>query len=119
MLGSEMTERYLENGIIEIAPLAYMRGRTLNDAFVILDEAQNSTSAQIKMLFTSLGFNSKMVINGDITQIDLKDQKDSGLASAFNLLSKIDDLAFIKLSSKDVVRHPLVQKIIDAYESND
>ncbi len=119
MLGSEMTERYLENGIIEIAPLAYMRGRTLNDAFVILDEAQNSTSAQIKMFLTRLGFNSKMVINGDITQIDLKDQKDSGLASAFNLLSKIDDLAFIKLSSKDVVRHPLVQKIIDAYESND
>ncbi len=119
MLGSEMTERYLENGIIEIAPLAYMRGRTLNDAFVILDEAQNSTSAQIKMFLTRLGFNSKMVINGDITQIDLKDQKDSGLASAFNLLSEIDDLAFIKLSSKDVVRHPLVQKIIDAYEKND
>ena len=90
MLGSEMTERYLENGIIEIAPLAYMRGRTLNDAFVILDEAQNSTSAQIKMFLTRLGFNSKMVINGDITQIDLKDQKDSGLASAFNLLSNIE-----------------------------
>ena len=119
MLVAEMTERYLENGIIEIAPLAYMRGRTLNDAFVILDEAQNSTSAQIKMFLTRLGFNSKMVINGDVTQIDLKDHKHSGLASAFNVQSKIDDLAFIKLTSKDVVRHPLVQKIIDAYESEE
>lgn len=118
MLGSEMVERYMESGIIEIAPLAYMRGRTLNDAFVILDEAQNSTRAQIKMFLTRLGFNSKMVINGDITQIDLKDQKDSGLASAFASLKKIDDLAFIRLSSKDVVRHPLVQKIIDAYEED-
>lgn len=113
-----MVERYMESGIIEIAPLAYMRGRTLNDAFVILDEAQNSTRAQIKMFLTRLGFNSKMVINGDITQIDLKDQKDSGLASAFASLKKIDDLAFIRLSSKDVVRHPLVQKIIDAYEED-
>lgn len=116
MLGSEMTERYLENGVIEIAPLAYMRGRTLNDAFVILDEAQNSTSSQIKMFLTRLGFNSKMVINGDVTQIDLKDSHDSGLLSAFKILEKIQDLAFIKLTSKDVVRHPLVQKIIDAYE---
>lgn len=119
MLGSEMTERYIENGTIEIAPLAYMRGRTLNDAFVILDEAQNSTSAQIKMFLTRLGFNSKMVINGDVTQIDLKDHKDSGLSSAFRLLGDIDDLAFIKLSSRDVVRHPLVQKIIDAYQRHD
>lgn len=116
MLGVEQVEKYIENGIIEIAPLAYMRGRTLNDAFIILDEAQNATETQIKMFLTRLGFNSKMVINGDVTQIDLKNQRDSGLASAFSLLQKIDDIAFVTLTSKDVVRHPLVQKIIDAYE---
>ena len=116
MLGVENVEKYIENGVIEIAPLAYMRGRTLNDAFIILDEAQNATQTQIKMFLTRLGFNSKMVINGDITQIDLKNQRDSGLASAFNLLKDIPDIAFVELSSNDVVRHPLVQKIIDAYE---
>lgn len=119
MLGSELVEKYIENGVIEIAPLAYMRGRTLNDAFVILDEAQNSTSTQIKMFLTRLGFNSKMVINGDITQIDLKDHNDSGLKTAFKILGGIDDLAFVNLSSKDVVRNPLVQKIIDAYQRHD
>lgn len=116
MLGVEQVEKYIENGIIEVAPLAYMRGRTLNDAFIILDEAQNATETQIKMFLTRLGFNSKMVINGDVTQIDLKNQRDSGLASAFALLQKIDDIAFVTLTSRDVVRHPLVQKIIDAYE---
>lgn len=117
MLGSENVERYMESGIIEVAPLAYMRGRTLNDAFIILDEAQNATTTQLKMFLTRLGFNSKMVINGDITQIDLKNQRDSGLAAAFNLLKDINDIAFVTLTSKDVVRHPLVQKIIDAYET--
>lgn len=116
MLGVENVEKYIENGIIEIAPLAYMRGRTLNDAFIILDEAQNATETQIKMFLTRLGFNSKMVINGDITQIDLKNQRESGLASAYTLLKDIPDIAFVNLTSKDVVRHPLVQKIIDAYE---
>lgn len=116
MLGAEQVEKYIENGVIEIAPLAYMRGRTLNDAFIILDEAQNATATQIKMFLTRLGFNSKMVINGDITQIDLKNQRESGLQDAFTLLKDIDDIAFVLLSSKDVVRHPLVQKIIDAYE---
>ncbi len=116
MLGNEAVEKYIENGVIEIAPLAYMRGRTLNDAFIILDEAQNATVTQIKMFLTRLGFNSKMIINGDITQIDLKNQADSGLASAFVLLKHIKEIAFVNLSSKDVVRHPLVQKIIDAYE---
>ncbi len=116
MLGNEAVEKYIENGVIEIAPLAYMRGRTLNDAFIILDEAQNATETQIKMFLTRLGFNSKMVINGDITQIDLKNQRESGLASAYTLLRDIPDIAFVTLTSKDVVRHPLVQKIIDAYE---
>lgn len=116
MLGAENVEKYMESGVIEVAPLAYMRGRTLNDAFIILDEAQNATETQIKMFLTRLGFNSKMVINGDVTQIDLKNQRDSGLASAFNLLQDIKDIAFVSLTSKDVVRHPLVQKIIDAYE---
>lgn len=116
MLGSESVEKYMESGVIEVAPLAYMRGRTLNDAFIILDEAQNATETQIKMFLTRLGFNSKMVINGDITQIDLKNQRDSGLASSYTLLKDIKDISFVTLTSKDVVRHPLVQKIIDAYE---
>ena len=115
-MGAESFIKNSEKGLIEVAPLAYMRGRTLNDAFIILDEAQNATETQIKMFLTRLGFNSKMVINGDVTQIDLKNQRDSGLASAFALLQKIDDIAFVTLTSRDVVRHPLVQKIIDAYE---
>ena len=104
----------MEKGIIEVAPLAYMRGRTLDDAFIILDEAQNTTKAQMKMFLTRMGFKSKMIINGDITQIDLKNIV-SGLVSAQKVLSEIKEIGFINLDSSDVVRHPLVQKIIDAY----
>lgn len=114
-LGQENTERYIEKGIIEIAPLAYMRGRTLEEAFVILDEAQNTTTSQMKMFLTRLGFNSKMVITGDITQIDLANGKKSGLEESAMILKGIKEIAVHQLSSDDVVRHPLVQKIIDCY----
>lgn len=117
MLGVEQVERYLEKKIIEIAPLAYMRGRTLSDSFIILDEAQNATKTQIKMALTRIGYNSKMVINGDITQIDLRSKVTSGLKATANLLKSIDGITLVTLTSKDVVRHPLVQKIIDAYEA--
>lgn len=116
ILGYEIFKRYMEKGIIEVAPLAYMRGRTLDDAFVILDEAQNATKEQMKMFITRLGFGSKMVITGDITQIDLPKDKSSGLAHVSKLLTDIDGIAFVNLSEKDVVRNPLVQKIILAYE---
>lgn len=116
MLGKEVCEKYLEKGIIEIAPLAYMRGRTLDDAYIILDEAQNTTIMQMKMFLTRLGFNSKMIITGDISQIDLKPNITSGLKNAINVLENIDGINFTYLNSKDVVRHPLVQQIIDAYE---
>ncbi|SER70481.1 PhoH family protein [Salipaludibacillus aurantiacus] len=119
LLGAEHTERLIERGTIEIAPLAYMRGRTLDDSFVILDEAQNTTSEQIKMFLTRLGFGSKMVITGDLTQIDLPKGKMSGLKTALNILKNVDGLSFIHLESSDVVRHSLVQKIIDAYEEED
>ncbi len=115
MLGSEQTERQMEKGTIEIAPLAYMRGRTLDDSFVILDEAQNTTSAQMKMFLTRLGFRSRMVITGDVTQIDLKAGVKSGLVEAAGLLKEIPEIGMIRLESDDVVRHPLVQKIIEAY----
>jgi len=115
MLGQEACEKYMEKGIIEIAPLAYMRGRTLEDAFVILDEAQNTTSSQMKMFLTRLGFNSKMVITGDITQIDLANGKASGLRDVPEILKGIPEIEILRLSSDDVVRHPLVQKIIDSY----
>ena len=115
MLGNEQTERLMEKGTIEIAPLAYMRGRTLNDAFVILDEAQNTTSSQMKMFLTRLGFHSHMVITGDVTQIDLNERVESGLLSARRILSGMDDIAILELSADDVVRHPLVQKIIERY----
>lgn len=115
-LGVETTERYLEKEIIEIAPLAYMRGRTLENAFIILDEAQNSTRAQLKMFLTRMGFHSKIIVTGDITQIDLIKKRDSGLLTSKQILSGIDGIAFVELTSMDVVRHPLVQKIIDAYE---
>lgn len=118
MLGAEATEKLIEKKIIEVAPLAYMRGRTLDDAFVILDEAQNTTSAQMKMFLTRLGFNSKMVITGDITQIDLGNKMVSGLKEASRILSDIDDIRFLYLNVEDVVRHPLVQKIIESYEHN-
>ncbi len=116
LFGSVQTEKYIEKGIVEIAPLAYMRGRTLDDAFVILDEAQNTTAAQMKMFLTRLGFNSKMVITGDVTQIDLVKNQVSGLLDATKVLKPIPEIEIVHLSSKDVVRHPLVQKIIDCYE---
>lgn len=116
ILGQGPTDRLMERGVIEIAPLAYMRGRTLEDAFVILDEAQNTTDAQMKMFLTRLGFNSKMVVNGDITQIDLPGKAKSGLVTAQHILQGIDQIKFVEFSASDVVRHPVVAKIIQAYE---
>lgn len=116
VLGTEHTVRLIERGTIEIAPLAYMRGRTLDDAFVILDEAQNTTHAQMKMFLTRLGFGSKMVITGDITQVDLPRGVQSGLKAVESRLSGVKGISFIYLQQADVVRHPLVQKIIDAFE---
>ena len=115
MLGAENYQRYVERGNIEVAPLAYMRGRTLDDSFIILDEAQNTTPEQMKMLLTRLGQNSKAVITGDITQIDLADKK-SGLVEAIRVLKNINSIDIIHLSDKDVVRHRLIQEIIKAYE---
>jgi phosphate starvation-inducible protein PhoH and related proteins len=119
MLDADKLERYLEKGIIEVAPLAFMRGRTLNDSFVILDEAQNTTSEQMKMFLTRLGFNSKAVITGDITQIDLPAGKKSGLIEALEVCGKIEGIGVAQFSEKDVVRHNLVQQIIRAYEEYD
>ena len=116
MLGAETYQKYLERGNIEVAPLAYMRGRTLDDSFIILDEAQNTTREQMKMFLTRLGFGSKIVITGDVTQIDLPADKTSGLKDAINLLDNIPDIAICRLTASDVVRHALVQKIIAAYE---
>ncbi len=116
MLGNEKTEVLIEKGTVEIAPLAYMRGRTLDDCYVILDEAQNTTTSQMKMFLTRLGFNSKMIITGDITQIDLDHKTKSGLEEASEILKDIDEISIVHLSSDDVVRHPLVQKIIERYE---
>lgn len=119
MLGSENYQKYMERGDIEIAPLAYMRGRTLDDSFIILDEAQNTTPEQMKMFLTRLGFRSKMVVTGDITQIDLPDGKRSGLKEAMRVLEGVEDVAICRFSEKDVVRHELVQRIIAAYEKYD
>ena len=116
MLGTETYQKYLERGNIEVAPLAYMRGRTLDDSFIILDEAQNTTSEQMKMFLTRLGFNSRMVVTGDITQIDLPSGKKSGLAEVMRVLKGVDDIAIHTFTEKDVVRHQLVQQIIRAYE---
>ena len=116
MLGPETYQKYLERGSIEVAPLAYMRGRTLDDSFIILDEAQNTTREQMKMFLTRLGFGSKIVITGDVTQIDLPEDKVSGLKDAIRVLDGVEDIAICTLSSADVVRHALVQKIISAYE---
>lgn len=116
MLGAETFQRYHERGSIEVAPLAYMRGRTLDDSFIILDEAQNTTPEQMKMFLTRLGFNSKMVVTGDVTQIDLPDGKHSGLVEVIKILKNVDDVKTVKFSEKDVVRHRLVQDIIKAYE---
>lgn len=116
MLGAETFQRLQERGDIEVAPLAYMRGRTLDDSFIILDEAQNTTSEQMKMFLTRLGFNSKAVVTGDITQVDLPDGKKSGLKEVLQILDGVDDIAIRKFSERDVVRHRLVQEIIKAYE---
>jgi phosphate starvation-inducible PhoH-like protein len=116
MLDADKLERFLEKGIVEVAPLAFMRGRTLNDSFVILDEAQNTTSEQMKMFLTRLGFNSKAVVTGDITQIDLPPGRRSGLVEALEVTGRIEGIAFIRFDERDVVRHNLVQQIIKAYE---
>ena len=119
MLGPETFQKYQERGSIEVAPLAYMRGRTLDDSFIILDEAQNTTKEQMKMFLTRLGFGSKIVITGDVTQIDLPSDKTSGLKDAIRVLEGVKDIAVCKLTSADVVRHALVQEIINAYEKAD
>jgi len=116
LLDAEKLERYLERGTIEIAPIAFMRGRTLNDSFIILDEAQNTTSEQMKMFLTRMGFNSKAVITGDITQIDLPEGRRSGLLNAMDVVRQVQGISFVYFNDKDVVRHHLVQRIIRAYE---
>ena len=116
IMGADAFARNMEKGLLEVAPLAYMRGRTLDNAFIVLDEAQNTTPEQMKMFLTSIGYGSKAVITGDITQIDLAEGKRSGLMEAVKILKDVDDIGIITLSNKDVVRHPLVQKIITAYE---
>ena len=116
MLGAENFQKYQERGNIEVAPLAYMRGRTLDDSFIILDEAQNTTPEQMKMFLTRLGFGSKIVVTGDITQIDLPDGKKSGLVEVIKILKNVNDIETVKFSEKDVVRHKLVQDIIKAYD---
>jgi len=116
LLPTEKFNRYFEKGIIELAPLAYMRGRTLNDCFIILDEAQNTTPEQMKMFLTRLGFGSKAVVTGDITQVDLPSNKESGLKLVQNILNDIPGIAFVRLSNRDVVRHEIVQRIVRAYE---
>ena len=117
MMDTEKATRLVERGTIEVAPLAFMRGRTLNDAFVILDEAQNTTSEQMKMFLTRLGFGSKAVVTGDITQIDLPNARMSGLVEALKIVKDVDGIGFIYFDDKDVVRHKLVQHIIKAYEA--
>lgn len=119
MMDAEQFQRLLERGIIEVAPLAYMRGRTLNDSFIILDEAQNTSPEQIKMFLTRLGFGSKIVITGDVTQIDLPTEKRSGLLNVEQILKDIEDIAFVYLSGRDVVRHALVQHIVEAYKKHE
>ncbi len=119
MLGMEKMNALMEQGCIEVAPLAYMRGRTLNDAFVILDEAQNTTGEQMKMFLTRLGFGSKMVVTGDVTQVDLPRHQKSGLLHALRVLEHVRDIGIIRLSSRDVVRHQLVEQIVNAYEARE
>jgi len=116
LVEADKLERFLEKDVIEVAPLAFMRGRTLNDSFVILDEAQNTTSEQMKMFLTRLGFNSKAVITGDVTQIDLPDRRRSGLVEAIEVVGKIEGIALVYFDERDVVRHSLVQRIIKAYD---
>src|SRR3954466_11342796 len=117
MLDTEGVARYIERGTIEIAPIAFMRGRTLNDSFVILDEAQNTTAEQMKMFLTRLGFGAKAVITGDITQIDLPTARTSGLVEAMKVIGKVEGIAFVHFDDRDVVRHQLVQQIVKAYEA--
>ncbi len=119
MLGFERVEKLIEKNIIEVAPLAYMRGRTLNDAFIILDESQNTTAEQMKMFLTRIGFNSKAVITGDITQVDLPRGARSGLRHAIEVLNGVEAISFNFFQSHDVVRHPVVARIVEAYERND
>lgn len=119
MMGAESYQRLFERGAVEVAPLAYMRGRTLNDAFIILDEAQNTTSEQMKMFLTRMGMGSKMIITGDVTQIDLPMGKKSGLVEALEVLKGVEDIGMVRLSHRDVVRHELVQAIVKAYEKHD
>ena len=119
MMGAESYQRLLERGAVEVAPLAYMRGRTLNDAFIILDEAQNTTSEQMKMFLTRMGMGSKMIITGDVTQIDLPAGRKSGLVEALEVLMGVEDIGMVRLSHRDVVRHELVQAIVKAYEKHD
>jgi phosphate starvation-inducible PhoH-like protein len=119
ILGYEKTGKMLERGVIEVAPIAFMRGRTLNDAFIILDEAQNTTTEQMKMFLTRIGFYSKAVITGDITQVDLPQGKASGLREARRILSQVPEIGFVTFDERDVVRHPIVQKIVAAYENEE
>jgi phosphate starvation-inducible PhoH-like protein len=119
MIDIESIPRLMQSGIIEVAPLAYMRGRTLNDAFVILDEAQNTTPEQMKMFLTRLGFGSKIVVTGDVTQIDLPNGQNSGLKVVRDILKDIDDIAFLELTAEDVVRHRLIGDIVKAYDKFD
>lgn len=119
ILGQDITEKYIEKGIVEIAPLAYMRGRTLSEAFIILDEAQNTTHEQMKMFLTRIGFGSKAVITGDITQIDIPKPKESGLIEAVNILNNIEDISIVYFNEKDIVRHELIQKILEAYQQKE
>jgi phosphate starvation-inducible PhoH-like protein len=116
MLDSDRVEKLLERNVIEVAPIAFMRGRTLNDSFIILDEAQNSTAEQMKMVLTRQGFNSKMVVNGDVTQIDLPTGRRSGLLEAVDVVKGIEGISFVQFDERDVVRHSLVQRIVKAYE---
>ena len=117
-MGVDSYQKLVERGVVEVAPLAYMRGRTLSDSFIILDEAQNTTSEQMKMFLTRLGFNSKVVVTGDVTQTDLPFGKRSGLAEALDILQDIPEIGIVRLTSKDVVRHELVQRIVDAYDAH-
>lgn len=117
IMGPENFEKNMEKGLIEVAPLAYMRGRTLNNAFIVLDEAQNTTGPQMKMFLTRIGFNSKVVVTGDLTQVDLPNQEMSGLKHAMKILDNVEGIGFTYLSQKDVVRHPIVQRIVEAYDA--
>ena len=118
MIDPEKVSQHLERGVIEVAPLAFMRGRTLNDSFVILDEAQNTTPEQMKMFLTRLGFGSKMVVTGDITQVDLPREQQSGLVVVADIIGEVEGVEFVRLGGEDVVRHRLVQRIVEAYEEH-